>query len=289
MVLELYVDNKNSTLALLNGLRVAISNANNLNTTGYKSSVASFTTVYAEVVGGALQTRNPQVVGSSMTVGSTRTDFSQGNLGFGAALDVAIAGEGFFITSASAEAFSATANKLYTRSGRFHTDLNNEYLVDEFGRKIFGFEVNANGDIINNELVPIQTNGFTDIGFLESGILVNNFQAAKDAETNGDEAPEQERLYKLALSSFNNKQGLVPVAGGAFRATLASGEPFAVGTSGDGVYGDILNETLEGSNTDIARVSLDLALLNRGLSATQGVLDDINRIVGGLISKLGAL
>ena len=287
-MLDLYVNVKNSLKGLIQALRISISNANNFNTPGYKYTFASFTTVYSEAMSSGTRTQNPMHVGSAMTMGSTSTDFSQGNLSIGTSMDTAIVGEGFFILSQNAFEFAKGADKVYTRAGRFQTDSSNKYITDSFGRKVYGFKVDANGNAINNELVPLETNGEQDLGFLEGGILASNFSLAKN-----DTAVQAKPMYRLALTTFQNKQGLVPASGGAYTPTVSSGEQLsvnvsegAIGSNASGSYGNIVGETLESANVDIAKVALDMNLLNRGFSAVQAVIDDIGKIVNQLISKI---
>ncbi len=291
-MLDIYVNIGNTLSALESSLRIAISNADNFNSPGYKYSYASFTTVFNNVITSGMMlsannANNPIATGASMTIGSTGTDFKQGNIGLGTALDVAISGEGFFSLSASTQEFGSGASRVFTRNGRFQKDFAGKFITDSFGRKVFGFKLDNNGNKVSDVEVPIETDGNTDVGFVEGGVLVTNFQSRKDAIANNTTpVPEQKALYKLSLTSFRNKQGLVVVDGGAYKATLAAGDPLPVGESGTGIYGDILQESLESSNIDVARVALDMALLNRGFAATQGIIDDVNKITNNLISKL---
>lgn len=287
MSFELYIGLKNSLNGLLSGLRLNISNAENFNTPGYKYAYVSYTSIQNKVIHSGTETRNPLALGASMTLGHTSTDFSQGSLGFGTELDVAVSGAGFFILSGSAVDFGTDDKEIYTRGGRFQVDSSNTYITDAFGRKVKGFPVDSNGNTTSSTLEPIQTDGYSDIGFIDGGILVNNYQAYEDAVAAGDaELPEREPLYRLALTTVQNKEGLVLTSGGAYEETPATGDRLSVGVSGEGIYGDILAESLESSNVDVAKVALDMALTNRGFSAIQGVIDDVNKIIGQTISKL---
>ena len=78
-------------------------------------------------------------------------------------------------------------------------------------------------------------------------------------------------IYRLALTTFQNKEGLISSSGGAYKNTFASGDAFTAGISGGQMsqdtsqtYGEIFGTQLEGSNVDIAKVALDMNLLNRG-------------------------
>ncbi len=286
-MLDLYKHIGNSLQALEGALRISISNADNFNTPGFKYTFTSFTTVFNEVVSSGTTKLNPVQYGGSMTTGSTSTDFSQGNIGFGTPMDLAIVGEGFFVMSQSSREFDAGAPKVFTRSGRFKTDFSGKFITDSFDRKLFGFKLNPDGSVQSNALVPIQTDGETDVGFIEGGILSANFQKNKDDIAKSVTAPTALKpLYRLAISSFVNKQGLILTEGSALKATSASGEPLPFGISSEGKYGSIRAEALESSNISVAKVALDMAQLNRGFSAIQGVIDDVNKVTSQLMQKL---
>ena len=283
-MLDLYVSNKNALVSLESALRIAISNANNFNSPGYKYTFSSFTTMYTEAMSSGTYTTNPIETGSGMTLGSTSTDFSQGNITIGTALDIAIVGEGFFQVSTSSSEFDSSSSKLFTRAGRFQVDSSNTYLVDDFGRKVFGFPTDSDGNITSNTLEPIQTSGYVDIAFEDGGYLVAN--PTSDSPIS---------LYQIGLTTFQNKEGLVSTSGGAYTNTIAAGEEFETGVAGEAIaedttttYGDIYSESLESSNVDIAKVALDMNLLNRGFAAVQAVIDDVTKIIGEIIKKIGS-
>ncbi len=287
-MLDIYVNSQNTLYGLESALRIAISNANNFGTPGYKAIGTSFTTVYTEVMSLGTKSINPLQLGSAATLGATSTDYTQGAIGFGTSMNVAIQGEGFFIISASSTEFGSNADKLYTRAGSFQIDNLNKFIIDSSGRKVFGYAVDKAGNKLNDTLVPISTNDETDIGFTDGGLLVKNFAASKT-----DPDKPQEPMYRLALTSFHNKEGLVGVSGGAWKATSSAGEPLPLGGSGSKIgengnhYGDILGSALESSNVDVARVSLDLNMLTRSYTAVQAVIDDVTKIMSSLIPKIG--
>lgn len=287
MTLDIYKSIGNTLKGLEDALRISIANADNFNTPGFKYTFASFTTVFSQAISTGTETINPQQIPGSMTLGSTSTSFEQGNISFGTNLDMAISGEGFFLLTNAPGDFNSSGENVYTRNGRFQVDFANNFLTDSFGRKVLGFELNSEGQRISDTPVPITTKGNVDIGFTEGGILVNNFQANKDGVAAGDaDPPRQVPLFQVALGTVQNKQGLINIDGGALEATVAAGEAFEPDVSGNGVYGAVLSESLESSNIDVAQVALDMALLNRGFNAVQGVIDDVNKITNQLISKL---
>ncbi len=286
-MIDMYVNIKNSLTGLESALRIAISNANHFNTPGYKYTYSSFTTVYAEAMFGGSDTQNPMHVGSSMALGSTSTDFSQGNMTLGTQMDVAISGEGFFLVSAAPTEFDAGSPKVFSRAGRFQADFSNTYVTDPFGRKVYGYKVDNNGNP-TGELEAMKTDGHLDVGFIDGGVLVSNYaDAIKDPAL-------AKPMYKVALTTVTNKQGLVLGNGGVYKTTVASGEQLSIATSGEAVqegssstYGDVLPGSLESANIDVAKVALDMNILNRSFSAIQGVMDDVTKILSSLIQKLG--
>jgi flagellar hook protein FlgE len=283
---DLYKGIKNSVGGLNSALRIAIANADNFNTPGYKYTFASFTTVYSAILSSGTDKLNPVQFPGSMTLGSTSTDFSQGNITFGTGMDAAVVGKGFFVFSHSASD-NSDGDKVYSRAGRFQVDSANQYVTDSFGRKVYGYKVDVNGNITDRSLVPIQTNSETDVGIIDDGYFVGNYQKHKDDITNKVASPTAyKKMFKLALATVPNEQGLILTDGSAYQTTAASGAPLDAGAANEGIYGAIKGASLESANVDVSKVALDLALLNRGFSAIQGVIDDVNKVLSGLISKL---
>lgn len=285
-MLDLYINIKNAYFAMESALRIAITNSHQYNTPGFKYSSPVFTTIFENVLSSGTSSTNPISLGSSISLGSVTRDFSQGSIVDGSNLDVAISGDGFFVTADLTQAISMGAvSYAYTRNGRFRIDGATNHLVDMFGRVIFGFEIDANGNV-SNQLTPIKVED-SDVGFIDGGILISNFSAA----TSNPEATGIPK-YRLALSSFLNKQGLGSTDGASFVETAASGSPTAFGISQSSIsgsdisYGAILGRKYESSNVDIARINLDLNVINRGTSAVQGVMDDLGKTLSGFISKL---
>ena len=80
MALDIYASLKNTYGAMLHALRIATGNANNFNTPGFKTSEVRFATLFSRMVHSGSDVTNPMVLETSVTIGSTITDFKQGNL-----------------------------------------------------------------------------------------------------------------------------------------------------------------------------------------------------------------
>ncbi|MGY3931316.1 flagellar hook protein FlgE [Aeromonas encheleia] len=118
-------------------LNVTANNIANVNTTGFKESRAEFADVYANSIFVNAKTQ----VGNGVATGAVAQQFHQGALQFtNNALDLAIQGNGFFVTSDGMNSLDRT----YTRSGAFKLN-ENSYMVSNSGGYLQGYETNADG------------------------------------------------------------------------------------------------------------------------------------------------
>ncbi|GAB6049540.1 flagellar hook protein FlgE [Hydrogenophilus islandicus] len=113
-------------------LDVISHNVANANTTGFKANQTIFADVYSTTLGA-----NPYMqVGSGVSVPAVRQNFTQGSITTtGNALDMAINGDGFFITK------RPVANDLqmfYTRAGEFQLDKDG-YVISANGYQLLGY------------------------------------------------------------------------------------------------------------------------------------------------------
>ncbi|MGX5913373.1 flagellar hook protein FlgE [Aliidiomarina sp. Khilg15.8] len=116
-------------------LDTSSNNVANVNTTGFKGSRAEFGDVYAS----SLFTNSRTKVGDGVSTQRVAQQFSQGTLDFTEnALDMAIKGNGFFITSPE----PGSQDLSYTRSGAFKLDRNN-FIVDNSGNFLQAYPVNS--------------------------------------------------------------------------------------------------------------------------------------------------
>ena len=119
------------------GLNVISNNLANLNTVGYKDQTANFQSLFYQNLGtdGA---GDPIQVGAGVDVSSVSTNFDNGTVNdTGVPSDVAITGNGFFITQA------ANGTVQYTRAGNFSVNNLGE-LVTSDGDTVMGYQA-ANG------------------------------------------------------------------------------------------------------------------------------------------------
>jgi flagellar hook protein FlgE len=115
-------------------LGVAANNIANVNTNGFKMSRAQFSEVFA--VG--TQSVSSSASGSGVRLSSIAQQFTQGNIDFtDNALDLAIAGEGFFV-------LSDNGARLYSRAGAFGVD-NQGNVVNAQGHRLQAYPYAGSG------------------------------------------------------------------------------------------------------------------------------------------------
>ncbi|MCF7982211.1 MAG: flagellar hook protein FlgE [Pseudomonadales bacterium] len=188
----------------ISGLRAASSDLNvignniaNASTTGFKGSVAEFADVYASsVVGGGGNS-----VGSGVLLADVAQQFSQGNISFtNNALDLAINGTGFFITSAQGE-------KGYTRSGLFSLDRDG-FIVNNSGANLQGFLTTGSGGLDSDlSNLQIQTGNLEPIRTTEIKSLLNLDASALPPATTPFDAQNTDTFNNSTSVSVFDSQG----------------------------------------------------------------------------------
>ncbi|QFU23511.1 flagellar hook protein FlgE [Shewanella eurypsychrophilus] len=119
-------------------LNTTANNIANVNSIGFKESRAEFADVYAN----SIFSNSKTAVGGGATTSQVAQQFHQGSLQFtNNALDMAINGGGFFVTSSDLSG----KDQSFTRAGAFKVDSSN-YLVDSQGNFLQTFPVDKDGN-----------------------------------------------------------------------------------------------------------------------------------------------
>lgn len=151
-------------------------NVANAATTGFKSSRAEFSDVYASLLGASDTT-----IGSGVRLQNVAQQFAQGNVTFtNNALDLAISGSGFF----QLDSGGAT---IYSRAGNFSLDRDG-YVVNNDGATLMARSADSSG-AITGAVGPLQ---------LDSNYVAPNATTALTANINFD-AREPETTSSWAL------------------------------------------------------------------------------------------
>jgi flagellar hook protein FlgE len=171
-------------------LSVTANNLANVATTGFKGSRTEFSDLFASTQQGVSAT----AVGNGVAVSEVAQQFTQGNIETtGNNLDMAISGNGFFITSQNG-ALS------YTRDGEF--------------------QLNSNGDVVNAEgqnlqVYPALANGGFNTGGLSNLSLTTNLSAPQattsaqlTANLPADATPPADAFNPADSNSYNQSTSL---------------------------------------------------------------------------------
>lgn len=177
-------------------LDTTANNIANVNTTGFKESRTEFADVYANSIFSNAKT----AVGGGVTTTQVAQQFHQGSLQFtNNALDMAIGGGGFFVTSSGID----NQDFSFTRAGDFKVDANN-YISDSQGNFLQTFPVDDEG---NSTAVSLTTTGPVQIpdtagspAMTENIGLQMNLNAGDDALDVSAFDPNDRATYNYSTS-----------------------------------------------------------------------------------------
>ena len=218
---------------------VISNNLANANTTGFKSSRASFQDLIYQNLAqpGAQTTEQTQapsglMLGTGVRVVGSEKLFTQGNIEqTGNALDVAIQGRGFLQVTMPDGSIS------YTRDGSLHLDQNGQI-------------VTADGYALSPTIaVPPSSQSIT----------IGN-DGTVSVSVAGQAAPQQ--IGTLQLADFINPAGLQPMGNNLYVETASSGSP-QIGQPGLNGLGTLASGALESSNVNVVEQMVDMIQTQR--------------------------
>lgn len=213
---------------------VISNNLANANTTGFKSSRASFQDLMYQNVrqpGGQTteQTQSPSglMLGTGVRVVGSKKLFTQGNpQQTGNALDLAIQGRGFL------QVTQPDGTVAYTRDGSLHLDQNGQL-------------VTASGYQLDPAIVVPQNAQSVTIGT----------DGTVSATLPGQAAPQT--IGTVQLADFINPAGLQPSGDNLYLETASSGAP-QIGQPGLNGLGTVTQGSLESSNVNVVEQMVDM-------------------------------
>ncbi|MDD4526532.1 MAG: flagellar hook basal-body protein [Candidatus Margulisbacteria bacterium] len=275
---------ENAMRAFETALRLQTANMGNMSTTGYKSLKYSFKTVFNKVINtgsaGSMQHggTNPHQEGSSVALANITIDFSQGELGTGNMLDLAIQGNGLYIVSPdSGNTF------LYTRAGNFQLNDLGE-LLDNSGRNVYGYKYIGNGEFNTSMIEPIVIQKPVNAGWQYEGtrgILVEEFSLSSQGLEIG------KPLFQVALTDFPNKSALIQHDGSTYKATPAAGIPFNPSPPLVNGMGQAMSQSVEKSNVFFIGETVDAMEIQRAMSASLTAVKIASQQIENIIQQLG--
>lgn len=254
-------------------------NISNVNTLAFKAGRVTFQDVISQTIresssaGVTIGGKNPMQIGLGVTVGSIdnmftetaaqRTDY---------ALDLAIAGDGFFVVKNGAN------EVFYTRAGNFRLDEAGN-LVSSNGLYVQDY----NGNNINLGDTTYYDISINSLGQL-TGIPVGESSATV--------------IATLGIATFNNTSGLEKAGNNTYVQSASSGGPLPgrmlneegeeIATlykrAGDDGAGSINAGYLEMSNVDLSNEFTDMIITQRGYQANARVITVADSLLEELVN-----
>lgn len=242
-------------------LNVISHNIANAETGGFKKS----TVIFRDIVAGSANTDPKMLQGIGSTVKSITQNFGIGPMEqTGAALDVAISGDGFFTVR-----HAVTGETMYTRSGSFTNELG--FIHDGAQNRLQIFAVGA--DPTTDAPIDAQVPAVNGAGAAFAGVTISANGEVTASYADGT----NEVLGTVALASFMSPTGLRQMGSSNWTVTGISGAP-QYGLPGEGAFGDLIPGTLERSNVDIAEELVSLITAQRYFQANAKAIDTATQI-----------
>ncbi len=285
------------------GLDVIGNNIANVNTTGFKSSKATFADSFSNTLRGAAPSsgttsnQSPMQVGTGVQLSGVLTNFGQGALTTtGNTTDLAISGNGFFILK------DAASGQTYaTRSGEFRID-DRGYLVNAQGLRVQGFtggtptvplsgDTGTLGDIQIGQNLPAASGTppvqpqLQSISIDSAGNVVESYSDGSTAITNRvllQNFSDPASLTKQGNNLYTGFEAAGPINGSTIGGAILSDAANGSNDPGKAGLGGIQSGSLELSNVDLTEQFADMITTQRSFQAasrlvtvSDSVLDDI--------------
>lgn len=289
---------------------VIANNIANVSTTGFKSGRVRFEDMISQIntsAQGANNNRggtNAQQVGMGVQVSGTDTIMTGGSLqATGRSLDFGIQnGDNSFFMVRAEEGTGPDAGVIqYTRDGGFFRDETGG-LVTATGMRVLGFlpaggpkeidvdtvglPVGVENDItqlvIHEKLVDADGNLVLDADGNEISLQSYSIDNTGNIVATYDNGLSYQ-LGRVALTSFNNPDGLEKQGGNLYQATANSGDPILGAPSEDG-FGMIRSGFLEMSNVDLANEFTDMIVTSRAYQANSRAITTSDEMLQELLN-----
>lgn len=254
-------------------LGVISNNLANVSSTGFKKSRAQFGDLFAASRTQTAKTRSGEVA----RLNSIVQQFTQGALeATDNAMDLAIAGEGFFVTRGDPPREAIT----YTRNGSFLVNANRQ-VVDTIGSTLQLLPVDAEGNATSTTLasatdfvLPTSSPTDPDASLVNISIGIDGLVTATYADGT------DQMLGKIAMASFVAQEGLRPIGDSHWQATGDSGAPILDGPN----VGTVRSGALERANVDVTEELVALISAQRNFQANAKALETASNMTQAIVA-----
>jgi flagellar hook protein FlgE len=257
-------------------LSVISNNLANVGSTGFKKSRAQFGDLFASA---PTQTTR-MIAGQGTRLNAVVQQFTQGTLeASDKTLDLAIAGEGFFVTQGDPPRASVT----YTRNGSFQVNANRQ-VVDTIGSTLQLLPVDTSGNVTGTALsdafdfvLPANAPGNPTVALVNVSVGIDGLVTATYADGT------DQVLGKVAMASFTAQEGLRPVGDGHWQSTGDSGPP-AIDAATNGPLGTIRSGALERANVDVTEELVALISAQRNFQANAKAIETASNMTQAIVN-----
>ena len=240
-------------------ISVVSNNVANAGTTAFRKSTASFADLYS---GASPETVSRTSTGVGSLVEQTRQSTKQG--GFmerDGVLNMALAGNGMFVTTTPNPDGTPSNTLSYTRDGEFSLDQNG-VLRSSTNDIVFGYD-GEGGEDLQQLSVPFVN---------ENEVQLTALEVASDGmmmATYGSEDPVV--VGQVAVALFANSTSLRQLGMGRFQESQTSG-PAIMGIAGTEGFGRVLTGSLESSNVDLTTEMTSMIRAQQQFSGSSRIL-----------------
>jgi len=257
-------------------LSVISNNLANVGTMGFKKSRAQFIDLIA-----ASPSQNAATqAGRGNRLNGVVQQFTQGTLeATDKALDLAIVGEGFFVTRGEPPSSAVT----YTRNGAFQVNAYGQ-VVDSIGSTLQLLPVNSMSKLSSAGLddtkdFVLPTGTSQGSGPPLANVSIGNDGLVTATYTDGS----SEELGRIAMASFTTQEGLRAVGDAHWQSTGDSSIP-KIDSATNGSLGSIRSGALERSNIDVTEELVALISAQRNFQANAKAIETASNMTQAIVS-----
>lgn len=251
-------------------------NIANVNTTGFKKSRVTFSTMLSQTLKGAsapvtttpiVGGTNPMQVGLGASLGSIDQIMTQGSSqSTGNPTDMMLQGPGFFVLSTNG------TDRVYSRSGAFTLDALGNLIDPASGAQVLEKASGATGTATGIKITPDTYSSYTiDKTGTITGVRMDTGAV--------------ELIGQVQIATFPNEAGLTSLGGSFYQESNNSG-PVSIGTAGDTTHAGttIVSNAVEMSNVDLSTEFTDMITAQRGFQANSRVITVSDTMLEELIN-----
>ena len=240
-------------------------NLANVGTYGFKRSRAQFGDLFAS----SPTQSSKMTTGQGVRLNGVVQQFTPGTFETSEkTLDLAIAGDGFFVVRGAPPQSAVT----YTRNGAFSPDAKGN-VTDTIGSRLQLLPVDANGNVTSTSLsdaydltLPATSPNDPNVALANVSIGLDGLVTATFADGS------TQKLGKVALASFPAVEGLKPIGDAHWQATGDSGAA-VINAATTGSLGSIRSGALERANVDVTEELVALISAQRNFQANAKAIE----------------